>query len=246
MGKAELLQRFCAPSPLQSTCAPVLQVPHEGGRYPLQFRVGVLGSPLEGAHAALLLYDLTRRDTFTPLCSAYPSTLGTPLVPCLLLGTHLDARDDREVPQRQAQGWAQSARIPALELSALTGEGVAPFLHTLLTLLLTHQTNCFRELGLLPATESSQASLSVPSSPPDRTGGALALRALFTPPPPTSPASPAPAPSYHPALARTVESSAPPVPSPSPTPEVALTRTRSESRAKEVDPYSTAQIKRFY
>lgn len=61
------------------------------------------------------------------------STLGdSPDVPRVLVGTHCDLNESRQVKYNDAQRLADSWDVPYLECSSRTGENVADVFHTLL------------------------------------------------------------------------------------------------------------------
>ncbi|KAJ2961319.1 hypothetical protein NQZ79_g3438 [Umbelopsis isabellina] len=100
---------------------------------PLSFIVdrSVTRSYYRGAAGALLVYDISNRDTFVGLTSWLSDvrTLASPELVVLLVGNKTDRAEDREVSYLEASRFAQEhAIIPTelmfMEASAMTGDGV--------------------------------------------------------------------------------------------------------------------------
>uniref|UniRef100_A0A336LPV2 CSON011072 protein n=1 Tax=Culicoides sonorensis TaxID=179676 RepID=A0A336LPV2_CULSO len=86
----------------------------------------VTRSYYRGAAGALLVYDITNRDSFTAL-EAWLSdarTLASPNIIILLVGNKRDLEDEREVTFIEASNFAQNNQLVFLETSAKTGENV--------------------------------------------------------------------------------------------------------------------------
>uniref|UniRef100_A0A8H7Y5V3 Ras-domain-containing protein n=1 Tax=Psilocybe cubensis TaxID=181762 RepID=A0A8H7Y5V3_PSICU len=95
----------------------------------------VTRSYYRGAAGAILVYDITNRDSFLNLSRwlADARTLASPNLVVVLVGNKSDREDDREVEWAEASRWAAEngffADVHFLEASSLTGENVeAPFL----------------------------------------------------------------------------------------------------------------------
>lgn len=79
-----------------------------------------------GAAGALLVYDITNRDSFNAL-EAWLSdarTLASPNIIILLVGNKRDMEDEREVTFIEASNFAQANELVFLETSAKSGENV--------------------------------------------------------------------------------------------------------------------------
>lgn len=86
----------------------------------------VTRSYYRGAAGALLVYDITSRETYNALTHWLTDarTLASPNIVILLVGNKKDLEDDREVTFLEASRFAQENELMFLETSALTGENV--------------------------------------------------------------------------------------------------------------------------
>ncbi|XP_076359276.1 ras-related protein Rab-4B-like isoform X3 [Tachypleus tridentatus] len=86
----------------------------------------VTRSYYRGAAGALLVYDITSRETYNALTNWLTDarTLASPNIIILLAGNKKDLEDDREVNFLEASRFAQENELIFLETSALTGENV--------------------------------------------------------------------------------------------------------------------------
>ncbi|KZV78493.1 ras-domain-containing protein [Exidia glandulosa HHB12029] len=90
----------------------------------------VTRSYYRGAAGALLVYDITNRDTFTslPRWLSDARALGSPNLVTVLVGNKADREDEREVEWEEASRWAADNGIHFIETSSITGDNVdAPF-----------------------------------------------------------------------------------------------------------------------
>ncbi|KAG8934635.1 Ras- protein Rab-4B [Tulasnella sp. 418] len=90
----------------------------------------VTRSYYRGAAGALLVYDITRRDSFVNLSRwlADARALGSPNLVVVLVGNKTDKEEEREVEWAEASRWAAENEVHFIETSCLTGENVeAPF-----------------------------------------------------------------------------------------------------------------------
>uniref|UniRef100_A0A9L0TM79 RAB4B, member RAS onco family n=1 Tax=Equus caballus TaxID=9796 RepID=A0A9L0TM79_HORSE len=97
---------------------------------------GVTGSPwphrsvtrsyYRGAAGALLVYDITSRETYNSLAAWLTDarTLASPNIVVILCGNKKDLDPEREVTFLEASRFAQENELMFLETSALTGENV--------------------------------------------------------------------------------------------------------------------------
>ncbi|GAB5587032.1 Ras-related protein Rab-4B [Umbelopsis nana] len=86
----------------------------------------VTRSYYRGAAGALLVYDISNRDTFVGLSSWLTDvrTLASPELVVLLVGNKSDRGEDREVSYLEASRFAQEHELMFMEASAMTGDGV--------------------------------------------------------------------------------------------------------------------------
>merc|ERR1712198_153244 len=86
----------------------------------------VTRSYYRGAAGALLVYDITSRETFNSLANWLTDarTLASPSIVILLVGNKKDLEDEREVTFLEASRFAQENDLIFLETSAKTGESV--------------------------------------------------------------------------------------------------------------------------
>ncbi|KAH7106147.1 ras-domain-containing protein [Auriculariales sp. MPI-PUGE-AT-0066] len=99
----------------------------------------VTRSYYRGAAGALLVYDITNRDTFTSLGRwlADARALGSSNMVTILVGNKADREDEREVEWEEASRWASENGIHFIETSSVTGDNVeAPFRLAARTILL--------------------------------------------------------------------------------------------------------------
>ncbi|CDZ97763.1 ras-domain-containing protein [Phaffia rhodozyma] len=90
----------------------------------------VTRSYYRGAAAAILVYDITRRSSFTNLSRwlADARALASPHLKVVLVGNKLDMEEEREVDTLEASRWAEENDVIHLETSSLTGANVStPF-----------------------------------------------------------------------------------------------------------------------
>ncbi|XP_066931322.1 ras-related protein Rab-4B-like [Clytia hemisphaerica] len=86
----------------------------------------VTRSYYRGAAGALLVYDITSRETYNNLTSWLTDarTLASPNIVIILLGNKKDLDADREVTFLEASRFAQENELMFLETSAMSGENV--------------------------------------------------------------------------------------------------------------------------
>lgn len=86
----------------------------------------VTRSYYRGAAGALLVYDITSRETYNhvPQWLSDARTLASPDLVLILVGNKADLEEDREVTFMEASRFAQENDILFLETSALTGQNV--------------------------------------------------------------------------------------------------------------------------
>ncbi|KAJ9596863.1 hypothetical protein L9F63_012119 [Diploptera punctata] len=86
----------------------------------------VTRSYYRGAAGALLVYDITNRETFNSLANwlSDARTLASPNIVILLVGNKRDLDGEREVTFLEASRFAQENELMFLETSAKTGENV--------------------------------------------------------------------------------------------------------------------------
>ncbi|OCH96133.1 ras-domain-containing protein [Obba rivulosa] len=91
----------------------------------------VTRSYYRGAAGAILVYDITSRQSFLNLSRwlADARALASPHLVTVLVGNKSDKEEDREVEWAEASKWAAENDVHFLEASSLTGDNVeAPFL----------------------------------------------------------------------------------------------------------------------
>lgn len=86
----------------------------------------VTRSYYRGAAGALLVYDISSRDTYNALANWLTDarTLASPDIVIVLVGNKKDLESDREVTFLEASRFAQENELMFLETSARTGENV--------------------------------------------------------------------------------------------------------------------------
>lgn len=86
----------------------------------------VTRSYYRGAAGALLVYDISSRETYNALTNWLTDarTLASPNIVIVLVGNKKDLEADREVTFMEASRFAQENELSFLETSALTGENV--------------------------------------------------------------------------------------------------------------------------
>lgn len=86
----------------------------------------VTRSYYRGAAGALIVYDITNRDTYSHLINwlADARTLARADISITAVGNKVDLKDKRQVTFLEASRFAQENDVLFLETSALTGEGV--------------------------------------------------------------------------------------------------------------------------
>ncbi|XP_049804559.1 ras-related protein Rab-4B isoform X2 [Schistocerca nitens] len=94
-------------------------------RWPRRVR-SVTRSYYRGAAGALLVYDITNRDSFNALADwlSDARSLASPNIVILLVGNKKDLDAEREVTFLEASCFAQENELMFLETSARTGENV--------------------------------------------------------------------------------------------------------------------------
>ena len=81
----------------------------------------------QGAHAIIVMYDITSQSSFHDVrewVESVKETVGLSL-PILLLGNKLDVTHDREVQKSIAEDMAEVYKASFVEVSAKSGENVA-------------------------------------------------------------------------------------------------------------------------
>jgi len=90
----------------------------------------VTRSYYRGAAGALLVYDITNRQSFMNLSRwlADARALGSPNLVAVLVGNKCDREEEREVEWAEASRWAAENDVHYIETSSLTGDNVeSPF-----------------------------------------------------------------------------------------------------------------------
>ncbi|KAJ7900314.1 ras family-domain-containing protein [Mycena olivaceomarginata] len=143
----------------------------------------VTRSYYRGAAGALLVYDITNRDSFTNLSRwlADARALASPHLVCVLVGNKADKDDEREVEWAEASRWAAENDVHFLEASSLTGDNVeAPFLLAARSILLSIESGALDPekagSGSLRRVNSS-SRLSFGSLSQNRKKGTIKLKA---------------------------------------------------------------------
>jgi len=87
----------------------------------------VTRSYYRGAAGAILVYDITSRDSYNHVSSWLndAKALANPDIAIVLVGNKIDLQQSREVSFLEASRFAQENDLMFLETSALTGEGVS-------------------------------------------------------------------------------------------------------------------------
>ncbi|KAM9168571.1 ras-related protein Rab-4B-like [Mergus octosetaceus] len=166
----------------------------------------VTRSYYRGAAGALLVYDITSRETYNALTNWLTDarTLASPNIVIILCGNKKDLDADREVTFLEASRFAQENELMFLETSALTGENVEEaFLKCARTIL-----NKIESGELDPERMGSGIQYGTPpcassGSPGGRrrpAGSSAAARTTWprSPSPPATPGAPPPAPFLQP------------------------------------------------
>ncbi|KAF8312410.1 ras-domain-containing protein [Cantharellus anzutake] len=100
----------------------------------------VTRSYYRGAAGVILVFDITRRCTFSPLQRWLDDAraLASPQASIVLVGAKCDREEDREVSWDEASRWAAERQLHYLESSSLTAyQTTAPFLHLTRSILLS-------------------------------------------------------------------------------------------------------------
>ncbi|KAG6890431.1 hypothetical protein C0995_008785 [Termitomyces sp. Mi166 len=122
----------------------------------------VTRSYYRGAAGAILVYDITNRDSFVNLSRwlADARALGSPHLVAVLVGNKSDREEDREVEWEEASKWAaENTDVHFLEASSLTGDNIeAPFLLAARSILLSIES------GVLDPEKAGSGSLFNPDS----------------------------------------------------------------------------------
>jgi len=100
----------------------------------------VTRSYYRGAAGAIMVYDISSRESFTNLSRwlADAKALASPNLVTVLVGNKSDMEDSREVDWTEASQWAAENDVQFLEASSLTGENVeTPFMLVARSILLS-------------------------------------------------------------------------------------------------------------
>ncbi|KAF5390198.1 hypothetical protein D9757_002973 [Collybiopsis confluens] len=131
----------------------------------------VTRSYYRGAAGAILVYDITNRESFSKLSRwlADARALGSPNLVTVLVGNKADREEDREVEWAEASRWAAENEVHFLEASSLTGDNVeAPFMLAARSILLSIESGMldpekagsgFRELVWTAEERSSETQV---------------------------------------------------------------------------------------
>ncbi|THH19732.1 hypothetical protein EW146_g1489 [Bondarzewia mesenterica] len=124
----------------------------------------VTRSYYRGAAGAILVYDITNRQSFLNLSRWLQDAraLASPNLVVVLVGNKSDREEDREVEWSEASRWAAENDVHFLETSSLTGDNVeAPFLLAARSILLSIESG-----ALNPEKVGSGSVLTCNSYPP--------------------------------------------------------------------------------
>jgi len=150
----------------------------------------VTRSYYRGTAGALLVYDITSRQSFTNLSRwlADARALASPQLVTVLVGCKSDREDDREVEWAEASRWAAENDLHFMETSSLSGDNVeAPFLLAARSILLSIESGqldpekqgsgvSYGDRGLRRVSSGSRMSfLSASGQPTRRRRGAIRL-----------------------------------------------------------------------
>ena len=85
----------------------------------------------KGAHGAIVMFDLTRYNTFNPNIEHWIKELWdyTGLVPIILIGNKVDLIDLRDVRKKDPKKYSEAINCKYIETSAKTGENVDDAFH---------------------------------------------------------------------------------------------------------------------
>jgi len=93
-----------------------------------------------GADAMILIFDITRSNTFSNINDWYTTALNYGLngIPCFLIGNKIDLKDDRKITLVMAKQLSKELKAPYFETSALTGYNVKHAFHKIAELIYSH------------------------------------------------------------------------------------------------------------
>ncbi len=91
----------------------------------------------EGTNGAILVYDVTRPQSFVNIANWYNEIMAAVKTPiyCILVGNKIDL--EKSVPTETAQQLAEEYQLLFLETSARTGENIEEAFHMLIDYLIT-------------------------------------------------------------------------------------------------------------
>lgn len=134
----------------------------------------VTRSYYRGAAGALLVYDISSRETYNALTNWLTDarTLASPNIVIVLVGNKKDLDADREVTFMEASRFAQENELSFLETSALTGENVEEvFLKCTRTILAKIDAGELDPDRVGSGIQYGNAQLRRPQQPGQSTGG---------------------------------------------------------------------------
>jgi len=134
----------------------------------------VTRSYYRGAAGALLVYDISSRETYNALTNWLTDarTLASPDIVIVLVGNKKDLEPDREVTFLEASKFAQDHELMFLETSARTGENVEEvFLKCARTILSKIESGQLDPEKMGSGIQYGDSSLRKLKSPTDKEGG---------------------------------------------------------------------------
>lgn len=97
---------------------------------------------LRGAQAAILVYDVTDRESFKSISHWYEILVDVvPNIPVFLVGNKIDLSNEAVVDDQSARAFAESHNSQLYKVSAMSGEGLDPLFGSLAQKIIDDEVN---------------------------------------------------------------------------------------------------------